>query len=55
MIYVWLGVAVSIGVAFRKAGPWWRVSLASLAWPALPLVAGVSKYRHARRRKQVSS
>lgn len=50
-IAIWLGVAGGIALAFRKVGPWWRVGLGSLVWPALPAIAGISKYNHARKRR----
>lgn len=51
LIIIWLGVAAAIGFVARKAGPWWRVSLGSVAWPALPLVVAISRYRYVRRRR----
>lgn len=48
---LWLGIAGLLIFTLRKAGPWWRVALGALAWPALPFVAAVSKFRHAQRRR----
>lgn len=54
MIAIWLGVAGVLAAGLRKVGPWWRVSLGALAWPALPVIAGVSKYRHVRKRRKLA-
>lgn len=51
LVAVWLGVAGVLSVSLRKVGPWWRVGLGSLAWPALPVLAVASKLLHMRRRR----
>lgn len=53
-VVIWLGVAVTLGVALRKAGPWWRVSLGSAAWPLLPAIAVASKLRHTYKRRKLA-
>ncbi len=54
MIIAWLTIAALFTYAFRNADKTWRVGLKSLAWPTFPVIIGVSKVRHARRRRALS-
>lgn len=54
---IWLGVGVVIAAGARKfvGSSWWRSIRGALAWPSyLPLIV-ISRLRHQRRRKAMTS
>lgn len=47
---VWLVGATVLTLGLWSCGPWWRVIGGCLLWPLVPVIAAVSKARHAWRR-----
>lgn len=48
---LYLLIALALVVSLRRVGPWWQVLGGSLAWPAIPLAAVISKLCHMHKRK----
>lgn len=54
IVAIWLGGAAAISGFLRNVGPWWKIALGSLAWPALPFLAMGSYARFRIRRRRLA-